>query len=901
MIRDFEEVYATQGDPWSIGDADSERYDLYFHTVLEHATGRRSLLDIGCGYGAFLGRFRGHFERLVGVELAHEAVRRAGERRPFIDFRQGSAARLEDCLGTEAEFDFIVFSDVLNYLGERDKERSLRWQADHLAPDGRAFIAAWSPGGTYLTGAEMRDAVARHLAIEEEGLLGSEHAFFVCRPRRRLVALTVDYETWQPVPPGRAIDWERDVFEPTDALLSACGRQSVRLTLMAELGEFLWLVENDPARAARMESQWAGAVAAGHDVQLHLHPAWLPELGARRNGDEWMWDPAAALAHDYPGDLGALIVRCSAALQRVLSPVNGDWAASCYRAGAYEAQPFERLWAALTAAGIRCDASVYPGGSHPDRHYDYSLATSTHQPWFAARYDPQLSAPPAEEALVELPVFTPEPGLRWTFDGTEGNRFAERVPSERDGRTVPLARWAARRARLFPRARDAAARLMPGGVAYPLLEGPAPADDRDDFFVLVGHTKSDLDVPAIERGLAALKSRADVDVVTLAEMSEAARAGLDRPREHRLSRADDATPAEDELSRRLMEMVPLDRRQVLDLRPADLPPSPAWASWGHCTVGSAPIDPLLGEEGPALDCVFADRVLELSADPQALLERIHGRLGPGGVLVAAVHSDARNPGRPSARHRWRTAPSDVLARLRAAGFARAEMRETNVRRHGLLHPPSLDRLMLVRAWRGPHAADPLERADQLIRWTHGTLDPAEPAHATDALEILSEGMAWCSGATAVLGEALSREGFAVRWVTMIARNHPRGRGPERTDSHEVVEVRLSDGSVHVLDPTANRRFPYSIEELLHSPGLAAGELALDPRHEGRGYELYSTPFWYERVSAVAARARLDEPQRFVSAGDVMTGGLRRAWRSEHRVLRAARVARQRLGALRKPA
>ncbi len=45
---------------------------------------------------------------------------------------------------------------------------------------------------------------------------------------RQLVAITVDYETWQPIPQGRKIDWEADVLDPTARLLDTCDAARIR-------------------------------------------------------------------------------------------------------------------------------------------------------------------------------------------------------------------------------------------------------------------------------------------------------------------------------------------------------------------------------------------------------------------------------------------------------------------------------------------------------------------------------------------------------------------------------------------------------------------------------------------------------------------------------------------------
>ena len=63
--RDFDAVYREEEDPWSIGNADSERYNLYHDTISAAAALRSSMLDIGCGFGAFLARFQGEFEELA--------------------------------------------------------------------------------------------------------------------------------------------------------------------------------------------------------------------------------------------------------------------------------------------------------------------------------------------------------------------------------------------------------------------------------------------------------------------------------------------------------------------------------------------------------------------------------------------------------------------------------------------------------------------------------------------------------------------------------------------------------------------------------------------------------------------------------------------------------------------
>src|SRR5262249_20199031 len=150
-------------------------------------------------------------------------------------------------------------SDVIYYFPEEQQRRALSWIADHLSPTGVALIAAYSPGGDYLDYGEFKRLVERWFAIKHERVLETQHVAFVCRPKRSMAAITVDYETWQPIPEGKTIDWEQDVFAPTAALLDACDAEEVRLTVMAEMGEYMWLLRNEPSLAERMQLQWRDA------------------------------------------------------------------------------------------------------------------------------------------------------------------------------------------------------------------------------------------------------------------------------------------------------------------------------------------------------------------------------------------------------------------------------------------------------------------------------------------------------------------------------------------------------------------------------------------------------------------------------------------------------------------
>jgi SAM-dependent methyltransferase len=356
------------------------------------------------------------------------------------------------------------------------------------------------------------------------------------------------------------------------------------------------------------------------------------------------------------------------------------------------------------------------------------------------------------------------------------------------------------------------------------------------YFVLVAHTKTALDFAAITAGLSKLRDQPGVELVSLTELAVTARTELEGGPEA----ASDRVPPQPPLPDALM---PLDRERVVDA-----------AALG---LGLAP-------EGE-FDCVEAKGSLERASDVDGALADAYRALADGGCLIAAILPDGLNPGRTCVPHAWKPLPSDVSRRLEAAGFVDVEIRSADMLRElGLPpYPPSNDRLLYVRAWKRGPAASALDRLTELTRWAYETLDPERPQESNDPVAILAGGHAWCWGYVVVLGEALRRESYELRWVTMIAEDHPLGLGDRRRDSHEVLEVVLAGGRRVVCDPMVGIVFEASLSELLDDPARADTPRPEDDRYHSRNYALYSTSEWYGRVRRVAIRTRPGGRLRYV--------------------------------------
>lgn len=84
----------------------------------------RSVLDVGCGEGAWRAELRRLRPRIryVGVDSSSYAVTRFGRRRGIVKGRVGDLGSI----GLDGPFDLVVCSDVLHYVTDAELERGIR-------------------------------------------------------------------------------------------------------------------------------------------------------------------------------------------------------------------------------------------------------------------------------------------------------------------------------------------------------------------------------------------------------------------------------------------------------------------------------------------------------------------------------------------------------------------------------------------------------------------------------------------------------------------------------------------------------------------------------------------------------------------------------------------------------
>lgn len=304
-----------------------------------------------------------------------------------------------------------------------------------------------------------------------------------------LIAVTVDYETWHPTVDGYEkrwqenniiIDWKKDVIDSTYALLDIADEVGVKLTLMAEMCEYMWLKENEPCIAKKIAEQIQNTIIRGHDVQLHIHPHWMPETGARKVGGVWKWNCEYAKAENYPYDLNEMIQRCKNELEAIIIPVKEDYKVTCFRAGSYLVQPFTRLYNALVENNIMCDTSVYKGGMSSDRGYDFSRCNYRNQPYLADKADPS-NENKLNSCMVELPIYAWKDNKRWKFDN--GELFANEF----------------------------------------ILKSKNVCCETENYFVMIGHSKERQDYEKMKKQFVLMQKTFIIEWVTLSELENRAK------------------------------------------------------------------------------------------------------------------------------------------------------------------------------------------------------------------------------------------------------------------------------------------------------------------------------------------------------------------------------------------
>ncbi len=229
------------------------------------------------------------------------------------------------------------------------------------------------------------------------------------------ICITLDYETWQPVPNGYQIDWYKDLFNSAEQWMVIAEKYNAKLTFFVEMAEYLWLKKNNIFFAKVMKNQIQDMVKRGHDVQLHLHPSWLPELGVSFHNNIWTGLDKNQRLHDITSlKVYDVLEMTKNELEMIVKEIDSNFKVLVFRAAKYQIQPSFEIVESLMSLGIYADSSVWKGGYSKEHFFDFRYAYHNHQPYFSSPYDVRYKDL-KEESFLEIPIFSYK-GEKWNLD-----------------------------------------------------------------------------------------------------------------------------------------------------------------------------------------------------------------------------------------------------------------------------------------------------------------------------------------------------------------------------------------------------------------------------------------------------------------------------------------------------
>ncbi len=348
---------------------------------------------------------------------------------------------------------------------------------------------------------------------------------------KRKLLLTVDYEIF-----GNGTgDVRRHVVVPAGRMAEACERHGMPLTVFFEVEEFVAFRREkrilrrhcgyDPAE--EIHRQAVELAGRGHDLQLHLHPEWV---GSGFERGRWRLNRSRATVDslfasdeetaDYLRERKAVVdeLRAAAGLSRP---------ATCYRAGAFCAQPGRKLLRGLAANGIVVDSSLVRGLVRSDdrAQLDFRAAPEGRRHW---RVSEDVAVEDPSGPVVEVPIhsrmarrihqFTPRRLLA---------KFSRSVPDERRREMVDqlgIGRSPADVLRFLGRPVPIKLdfhNMSPSRMLRWIREAPAPPPGDMDVIVLIGHTKEHRDHRGFEAFLSGVAADPDLEVISMDALAQA--------------------------------------------------------------------------------------------------------------------------------------------------------------------------------------------------------------------------------------------------------------------------------------------------------------------------------------------------------------------------------------------
>ena len=153
----FERLYAHDPDPWRFKTSDYER-EKYAATLDALPPGRYERgFEVGCSIGVLTRQLAASCDELLAVDISHRAIQHAEgfcDDLPWVQFATMDVRKE----WPEGQFDLILFSEVLYYLGLDGIAAAAERSLASLAPAGAVLLVNWlGPTGAACSGEEAAE------------------------------------------------------------------------------------------------------------------------------------------------------------------------------------------------------------------------------------------------------------------------------------------------------------------------------------------------------------------------------------------------------------------------------------------------------------------------------------------------------------------------------------------------------------------------------------------------------------------------------------------------------------------------------------------------------------------------------------------------------------------------
>ena len=207
------------------------------------------------------------------------------------------------------------------------------------------------------------------------------------------------------------------MIEPTKRLMNLLGEYDAKLTIMADVaeimkfGEYKEIYNKDIFYFDEIISQLKLAKASGHDVQLHIHPAYF---NAKFSNQRWELDWSEYNIARLPYErLLEIIKACKNFLENHLKQIDPGYECNVFRAANWSMKPTANIIRALIENNFKIDTSVFKFGKRSGLvNFDYTSAYSDTIPYSINENDICSFDPSGK--IFEFPIYSEEK-RSWQF------------------------------------------------------------------------------------------------------------------------------------------------------------------------------------------------------------------------------------------------------------------------------------------------------------------------------------------------------------------------------------------------------------------------------------------------------------------------------------------------------